>query len=150
MDDFEEETQAGLAKRPPSAIPHTLRNRSLTDRTGILPLELGNSQEEGRIPTIFPQTSGEFLFMWMALESAHNEDNGWKKDLLLAIHNFIWRLPRLPRRKVPFLLFKRHDFTLAKSEFGTLVQIQPDMGNNGNEWPHQGPNYSIRRSLTLV
>ena len=52
---------------------------------------LESSQEEGRIPTIFSQTAGEFLFMHNTLETTHNDDNGWKEDLLQAIHNFIRR-----------------------------------------------------------
>ena len=53
----------------------------------ILPL----GQEEGRIPTIFSQTSGEFIYMGDMLESTHNKNNGQTEVLLQAIHNFIWR-----------------------------------------------------------
>jgi hypothetical protein len=90
-DDFEEETQAGLAKATTSKTARIVQ--SILDRSYRNPTigSLESSQEEGRIPTIFPQTSGEFLFVCNALETAHNDDNWQKEDLLQAIRNFIWR-----------------------------------------------------------
>src|SRR5882762_182297 len=90
-DDFGEEIQAGLAKATTSKTAHIVQlilNRSYQNPT-IGSLE--SSQEEGRIPTIFPQTAGEFLFMHNTLEAAHNDNNGRKEDFLQGIHNFIWR-----------------------------------------------------------
>jgi hypothetical protein len=90
-DDFEEEVQAGLAKATTSKTAHIVQlilNGSYQSPT------IGSSessQEEGRIPTIFPQAAGEFRFMCNALEAAHKYNNGRKEDLLQAIHNFIWR-----------------------------------------------------------
>jgi hypothetical protein len=90
-DEFEEETQAGLAKATTSktaCIVQSIPNGSYRNPT------VGSSessQEEGRIPTIFPQTSGEFLFMRNTLETTHNKGNRRKEDLLQAIRNFIWR-----------------------------------------------------------
>jgi hypothetical protein len=90
-DDFKEETQAGLAKATNSTTACLVQ--SILDGSYQNPTigSSESSQEEGRIPTIFPQTAGEFLFMHNALETAHNDDNGWKENLLQAICNFIWR-----------------------------------------------------------
>src|ERR1700676_4524363 len=90
-DDFKEETQAGLAKATNSKTACLVQ--SILDGSYQNPTvgSSESSQEEGRIPTIFPQTAGEFLFMCNALEAAHKENNGQKEDLLQAIRNFIRR-----------------------------------------------------------
>ena len=83
-DAFKEEVQAGLAKATTSKTAHIVQlilDGSYWNST------IGSSessQEEGRIPTIFPQTAGEFLFMCNTLEAAHKENNGRKEDLLQA------------------------------------------------------------------
>jgi hypothetical protein len=75
-DNFKEETQARLAKATNSKTTHIVQ--SILSRSYLNPTigSSESSQEEGRIPTIFPQTSGKFLFMWNALEFTHNKDNG--------------------------------------------------------------------------
>jgi hypothetical protein len=90
-DNFKEEAQAEMVKATTSKtarIVQLILNRSYQNPT------IGSSessQEEGRIPTIFSQTSGEFIYACDTLESAHNENNGQTEVLLLAICNFIWR-----------------------------------------------------------
>jgi hypothetical protein len=88
-DDFEEEAQAEMVKATTSktaCIVQSILNGSYQNPT------VGSSessQEEGRIPMIFPQTSGEFIYACDALESAHNKNNGQTEVLLLGIHDFI-------------------------------------------------------------
>jgi hypothetical protein len=97
-DDFEEEAQAEMVKATTSRtaqIGQSILNRSYQNPT------IGSSessQEEGRIPMIFPQTSGEFIYACDVLESAHNKNNGQMEVLLLAIHNFIWRCQEYQRK----------------------------------------------------
>jgi hypothetical protein len=109
-DDFEEEVQAGLAKATTRKTAHIVQSilSGLYQNPTIGSLE--SSQEEGRIPTIFPQTAGEFLFMRNTLEAAHNDNNGQKEDLLQAIHNLIQRCQDYQKKGTlssVFLLYKR-------------------------------------------
>jgi len=90
-DDFEEEVQAGLAKATTSKTAHIVQSILDGSYRNSTIGSSESSQEEGRIPTIFPQTAGEFLFMRNALEAAHKENNGRKEDFLQAIRNFIRR-----------------------------------------------------------
>jgi hypothetical protein len=90
-DDFEQEVQAGLAKATTSKTAHIVQSILDGSYRNSTIGSSESSQEEGRIPTIFPQTVGEFLFMCNALEATHKENNGRKEDLLQAIRNFIWR-----------------------------------------------------------
>jgi hypothetical protein len=88
-DDFKEEAQAVFAKATTSKTAHIVQLilNGLYQNPTVGSLE--SSQEEGRVPNIFPQTPGEFLYTHNMLDATHRENNGQKKDLLLAICNFI-------------------------------------------------------------
>jgi hypothetical protein len=127
-DDFEEEIQAGLAKATTSKTAHSVQsilNRSYWNPT------IGSSessQEEGRIPTIFPQTAGEFLFMHNTLEATHNDNNGWKEDLLQAIHNFIWRCQDYQKKGTLSSVQKAMILQWQNLDWAHSSKYNPDMG----------------------
>jgi hypothetical protein len=87
-----------------------------------------SSQEEGRIPTIFPQTSGEFLFMCNTLETAHNKDNGQKEDLLQAIRNFIRRCQDYQKKGTLSSVQKAMILQWQNPEWAHSSKYNPDMG----------------------
>jgi len=127
-DDFEEETQAGLAKATTSKtarIVQLILNGSYRNPT------VGSSessQEEGRIPTIFSQTSGEFLFVCNALEAAHNEDNGRKEDLLQAIRNSIQRCQDYQKKGTLSSAQKAMISQWQNPDWARLSKYNPDTG----------------------
>jgi len=81
------------------------------------------SQEEGRISMIFPQTSGEFIYVCDTLESPDNKNIGQMEVLLQAIHNFIWRCQEYQKKGT---LFPPQSvcFAVAKPGLGTYAQVQ--------------------------
>jgi hypothetical protein len=127
-DDFEEETHAGLAKATTSKTARIVQSilNGLYWNPTVGSLE--SSQEEGRIPTIFPQTSGEFLFMCNALETAHNKDNGWKEDLLQAIHNFIRRCQDYQKKGTLSPVQKAMISQWRNPDWAHSSKYNPDMG----------------------
>ena len=127
-DDFEEETQAGLAKATTSKTARIVQ--SILDGSYQNPTvgSLESSQEEGRIPIIFPRTSGEFLFMRNTLETAHNEDNGQKEDLLQAICNFIRRCQDYQKKGTLSPVQKAMISQWQNPDWVRLSKYNPDTG----------------------
>jgi hypothetical protein len=127
-DDFEKETQAGLAKTTTSKTAHIVQSILNGSYQNPTVGSSESSQEEGRIPTIFPRTSGEFLFMHNALETAHNKDNGRKEDLLQAICNFIWRCQDYQKKGTLSPAQKAMISQWQNLDWACLSKYNPDMG----------------------
>jgi hypothetical protein len=127
-DDFKEETQAGLAKATNSKTARLVQ--LILDGSYRNPTvgSSESSQEEGRIPTIFPQTAGEFLFMHNALEAAHNNDNGRKEDLLQAICNFIQRCQDYQKKGILSSVQKAMISQWRNPDWARSSKYNPDMG----------------------
>jgi hypothetical protein len=127
-DDFEEDTQAGLAKATNSKTAHLVQ--SILDRSYRNPTvgSSESSQEEGRIPTIFPQTAGEFLFMRNTLEAAHNNDKGRKEDLLQAICNFTRRYQDYQKKGTLSSVQNAMILQWRNPDWAHSSKYNPDMG----------------------
>src|SRR5882762_5639739 len=127
-DNFKEEVQAGLAKATTSKTAHIVQSILDGSYRNSTIGSSESSQEEGRIPTIFPQTAGEFLFMRNALEAAHKENNGRKEDFLQAIRNFIRRCQDYQKKGTLSSVQKAMISQWRNSDWARSSKYNPDTG----------------------
>jgi hypothetical protein len=74
---------------------------------------------------IFPQTSGELIYVCDTLESTHNENNGQMEVLLLAICNFIQRCQEYQRKGT---LSSAQKHMILEPDWAHMPKYNPSMG----------------------